>query len=208
MSIMNIMEDERDIDFLYEVGCFRFIERTWKHVFHANLENNAEHVFRVAWIALALARHEGIVDHGKILKMVLVHDFGESRTGDVNYISRLYTKRDEARAITDIFQNTVFADEFPGLWEEYEKRETIEAKIVKDADNLDVDFEIAEQAAQGQKLTDTWIRHRKEGVYPKLYTKTARQFFEQIYETNPHHWHLAARNRFTAGDFKPNDKPE
>lgn len=197
---------KRDIDFLYEMGSFRFVERTWKHFFRGDVENNAEHTFRVAWIALVLARYEGASDHGKILKMALLHDLGESRAGDANYISRLYTERNERQAIADIFYDTSLSDELPALWAEYEERMSIEAKIVKDADMLDVDFEIAEQAARGQKLADTWSPQRREAVRPKLCTEAGKKLFDEIYGTDPHHWHLSAKNRFTAGDYKPSEK--
>lgn len=193
---------KRDIDFLYEMGCFRFVERTWKQYFRGDLENNTEHTFRVIWIALMLARRENVSDHEKILKMALVHDIGESRTGDVHYISRLYTTRDESGALKDIFADTVFSEELTALWEEYERCEGIEAKIVKDADILDVDLEIVEQASREKELTNIFKEKRKERVYPKLYTKSAKKLFDEIYSTSPHHWHLTAKNRFSSGDLK------
>ena len=194
---------KRDVDFLYEIGCFRFIDRAWKQFFRGTLANNAEHTFRVAWIALILSRHEETADREKILKMALLHDLSESRTGDTHYISRLYTKQDVHQACVDIFHDTSLAEEMLVLQQEYEKRECLESKIVKDADTLDVDMEIAEQAALGQKLTETWTEQRRQGVYPKFYTPAAKKLFDAIYATDPSHWHLTARNRFTAGDLKP-----
>lgn len=196
---------KRDIDFLYEMGCFRFIQRTWKQFFHADLENNSEHSFRVVWIALMLARLENVPNHEKIMKMALMHDIGESRTGDVHYISRLYTKRDETTAIKDILLDTVFFEELTALYEEYEKRECIEAQIVKDADTLDVDLEIREQSSQGHVLAETFGQQRRASVYPKLYTESAKKLFDEIYATSPHQWHLTAKNRFNSGDFKTDE---
>lgn len=79
---------DKDLDFLYEMGCIRFIQRTWKHFLNADFQNLAEHHFRVAWIALMLAKLEKAQNADKILKMALVHDLAESRTGDVNYLQR------------------------------------------------------------------------------------------------------------------------
>ena len=199
-----IMKDEelelskRDIEFLYEIGCLRFIDRAWRQLLNLGGANLAEHTLRVAWIAALIARHEG-ADVSKAMKMALVHDIPESRTGDVHYISRLYTKRDEEAAIKEMLNSTTFPDDFLNLWKEYEKRETLEAKVVKDADNLDVDFELQEHAARGAKLKDDW--DRKRSAYPMLYTETAKKIFEMVYASNPNDWHTKAKNRFTEGDY-------
>ncbi len=140
-------------------------------------------------------------NHEKILKMALVHDLPESRAGDVNYLSRQYTTRDEQKAAEEIFQETSLKDEYVKLFEEYEKRKSIEAKIVKDADNLDVDFELQEQSVGGHALKSAWIFNRS-AIYKSLFTKTARKIWKEIQKSNPHDWHMFARNRYTAGDWK------
>lgn len=79
---------------------------------------------------------------------------------------------------------------------------TIEAKIAKDADNLDVDFELSEQASKGIVLKDEWQENRTFVAKNKLYTKTAKKLFDQISDSNPHDWHLTGRNRRNEGDWK------
>ncbi|OGF69711.1 hypothetical protein A3H65_02175 [Candidatus Giovannonibacteria bacterium RIFCSPLOWO2_02_FULL_45_14] len=193
----------RDIELLYEVSAFRNVERVWKQFLGTEVANNAEHTFRVIWIALTLGKYEGKVNLEKIIKMALIHDFEESRCGDVHYLSRQYTKRDKKMAIEDIFEGTILHDEFIKIFDEYEKRKTKESKIVKDADNLDVQIELSEIANKGNKLSATWKKHRDKYVYPKLFTKSARKFWQAFYKSNPHDWHLKSpRNRFNAGDWK------
>ena len=155
------MSQKRDIELLYEVGCLRFLQRNWRQFLNADFSNEAEHSYRVAWIAMVLAKHEGVKDLGKVVRMALVHDLGESRSGDVHYISRMYTTRDEELAIKDVFSGTVLEKEMTELWHEYEERKTIEAKIVKDADNLDVEFELKEQEAKGETLRKYWFDTRQ-----------------------------------------------
>ena len=193
------MNIKRDLEFLYELGCFRFINRVWVQLGNPNFQNNAEHTFRVIWLALILAKYEKSNDVNKIIKMALVHDLPESRTGDVHYISRLYTSRDEESAIKDIFNNTS-VKEFIALWQEYEKRKSLEAKIVKDADSLDVDLELQEQANKGIQLQSVFAELRA-AVAAHYYTKSARKLWKEIQKSNPHDWHLHARNRYTAGDW-------
>ena len=197
------MSMQRDLEFLYEMGSLRFIQRTWRRFLNEDLANLAEHHVRVAWMALVLARHEGVEDTGKVLKMALVHDIAESRTGDVDYLSRQYVERNEELGITDMLADTVLADEFTQLWKEYEERTCIEAKIVKDADNLDVDLELQEQAVRGGTLRDVLDDNRTRVAEAKLYTNSAKRFWKAIKQSNPHDWHHNGRTRLNAGDWKP-----
>jgi putative hydrolase of HD superfamily len=198
------MSLKRDLELLFEIGCFRFINRTWTRFLNVDgFQNNTEHSFRVAWIALTLAKHEKQGNHEKILKMALLHDLPESRTGDVDYLSRQYTKRDEALGAADMFGDTALQEEILTLLHEYEERKSIESKLVKDADNLDVDLELREQEFRGHRLKDVLGPSRKQAVYPKLFTKSAQRFWREIEKANPHDWHFnATRNRFRGGDWK------
>ncbi|NTU46777.1 HD domain-containing protein [Candidatus Roizmanbacteria bacterium] len=196
------MSIKKDINLLYEMGSIRFIERTWRQFLNLSFANLAEHTLRVTWISLILAKHENVENTEKVIKMALIHDISEGRTGDVNYLSRQYTVRNEEKAITDILKDTSLAPEFIDLWKEYEKLDTIEAQIVKDADNLDVDFELQEQKAKGGVLNDKWKDMRKYVSENKLYTKTAKELWNQLQDSDPNDWHMVGNNRFTSGDWK------
>jgi len=196
-------ELKRDTELLYEVGCLRHVMRTWKSFNGADVANTAEHSFRVSWIALTLSKLEGKGSHEKILKLALAHDMTETRTGDTNYISRQYVKRNDELAVRDIFFDTVHEKEMLELFAEYEKRESIESQIVKDADLLDVDMELQELKARGDSLGSIWKEKREEMVYPKFYTKSAQELFKSVYANDVHDWHdVSARNRFNNGDWK------
>lgn len=196
------MTSDRDVEFLYEIGSLRFIPRQWKRFLNADFANITEHHFRVMWLALVIAAGEKSADTEKVLKMAMVHDISESRTGDVDYLARQYVVRNEKLGIEDILQDTSLEKEFLKLWHEYEKRETLEAKIVKDADNLDVDLELREQGVKGDTLGEI-IKPNREFVYKtKLYTKTAKQLYKKFENAHPHDWHFKGRNRRNAGDWK------
>lgn len=193
---------EREVDFLHEVGTLRLVARTWKQFYTPATENLAEHILRVTWLALTIAKYEGITNTDKILKMALVHDLSESRSVDVNYVSRLYAERFEAAAIRDTLAGTIHEQELLELWEECEKRETIEAKIIKDADNLEVDLELQELAAMGYTIKQALDETRAQVGASKLYTETAKKLWQQIRQSDPHHWHTSGKNRLTSGDWK------
>jgi len=180
----------------------RFMQRTWKRFGNPDVANNTEHSFRVAWTAWMLAEHEQKGDKEKILKMALVHDITESRTGDVDYLSRQYVERKEEGAIHDIVRDTVFEKELVALWQEYEKKASIEAKLVKDADNIDVELELMEQKSKGHPIGTIWNASRKKAVYPKLFTSSAKKLWDEIHKSGVDDWHLNANNRFKGGDWK------
>lgn len=196
------MSQQRDLEFLYEIGSLRFIPRSWKRFLNPDFENLAEHHLRVIWIALTIAKREGAKDTEKLMKMALVHDITESRTGDVDYLSRQYVVRNEQLGIEDILKDTTLEAEFLELWHEYENRESLEAKIVKDADNLSVDFELKEQEFHGLNAKSLFQQRLREKIKKRYYTETAKQMFDAIHSSNPHDWHINSRNRINAGDWK------
>jgi len=195
-------EHTRDVEFLFEIGNIRFISRMWQRFLRDDFANLAEHHFRMFWIAMVIAAHEPHADSGKIAKMVLVHDIAESRTGDVDYLARQYVERNEDLAMQDMLDQTSIKEEFYALWQEYEAKKSLEARIVKDADNLDVDFELCEQDKKGSKLKGLWAENRQYVADEKLYTKTAKEIFKQLKDANPHAWHLHGRNRRNSGDWR------
>lgn len=193
----------RDIEFLFEIGALRLIPRQWQRFHLPNVQNLAEHHFRVIWLALMIAAHEKQGNTEKIMKMALVHDIAESRTGDVDYMARQYVDRHEDKAIEDMLKGTRLKKEFIDLFHEYEKRECIEAKIVKDADNLDVDMDLREQAHAGHSLGKDWKNQRAWVGKNRLFTTTAKKMHKAIWQANPHDWHiLSPHNRLNGGDWK------
>ena len=197
---------KRNLEFLYEIGCLRFIPRSWKRFLNSDFQNLAEHHLRVTWIALVLAKMEGVRNTEKIMKMALVHDIAESRTGDVDYLQRQYVKREEDMGIKDMLNGTLLEEEFLNLWDEYEKRLSVEAKVVKDADSLDVDFELKEQEAKGNPIRKHWRKSRRYAVRERLYTKSAKKIWNLIQTSDPHSWHTSGRNRYNGGDWAKKKK--
>jgi putative hydrolases of HD superfamily len=186
----------RSVDFLYEVGALRHLKRTWCQFLGIDTANVSEHTLRVAWIALLLCAMEGQGDSGKIVKMALVHDLGESRTGDVNQVQSLYVRRDEARAVADMLSGTPLADEMAALWHEYEARQTVEARLVKDADHLDVEFELGEHTARGSQVEAALRPDRDAQVAPALYSEAARTLWQARLQASPSDWYTRGRSRF------------
>ncbi len=183
---------ERDLELLYEIGSLRNFDRQWVQHVGITCANNLEHSFRVAFLALMIARMEGVRDEASILKMALVHDLPESRVGDLGYVQKVYSSADEDRAAHDLFTGTAFADFYKETFTQYERRSGIEAKIVKDADNLDVDIELKELEERGSQLPKKLAKTRRLVRDKKLYTKSAKKVWDAIQTSNVSSWHLAA----------------
>jgi putative hydrolase of HD superfamily len=182
------MPNERDIDFLYEIGSLRNVPRGWRQHLGFDVASDLEHTYRLVWLALLISRMEKTGDENIIIKMALVHDVAETRTSDHSYVQKVYVKADEDKAADDMFANTTLKD-FRTVLAQYEKRDSIEAKIVKDADNLDVDLELKEIAEQGSKLPEKWTKERRMIRDEKLYTESAKKLWDQIQTSDPSSWH-------------------
>lgn len=182
----------RDLELLYEIGTLRNFDRQWVQHNGVRSANNLEHSFRVALIALILSRMEGVKDEEKVLKMALAHDLPETRVGDLGYVQKVYVTADEDRAARDLFAGTILADFYTDIIRKYEKRDSIEAKIVKDADNLDVDMELKELEERGHLLPKKLAKNRKLVRDKKLYTKSAKKLWDLIQTSDTASWHLVA----------------
>ncbi len=194
--MVNTKSLHRNVELLYEIGTLRHITRGWKQHIGTNCANTMEHTLRVMWIALILARMEGTkCDEAKIMQMALTHDLADIRTVDLSYVQKMYMQDNDDPAITDTLKGTALADLF-GVFKEYKSRKSRESQIVKDADNLDVDLEMRELEEQGHQLPRKWHPQRKSIVFKKLYTKSARKLWKQIYTTDVSSWHLVNNKWF------------
>ncbi len=181
--------NKRDIEFLYELGSLRNVQRGWRQHFGVDCANVIEHTYRVLWISLILARKIGNVNEEKLMKMAISHDIPETRVSDLSYVQKVYAKADEEKAAHEMLEGTSLLD-FADTISEYEKRESIEAKIVKDADNLEVDLELRELEERGSKLPQKWKKFRQLMRDEKLYTDEAKEMWDLLQEVDVSDWHM------------------
>ncbi len=163
----------------------------WRQHFGMDVANDLEHTIRVVWLALILGRMEKAKSEEKIIKMALLHDIAETRTSDHGHVHKSYVTSDEEKAAHDIFAGTTLQD-FEKLLHEYKLRESLESRIVKDADNLDVDFELRELAEKGSMLPHKWLKGRKVIRDKKLYTKSAKKVWDLLQKADSASWHIMA----------------
>ena len=127
-------------NFLYEMGLLKRYKRTgWMIAGIDNPESIAEHSFRTAIIGYLLAVMEG-ADPAKTAAMCLFHDTQETRIGDVPSVGKAYVvtaPNPEVTADQVAGFPTAAGQAVRGLVEEYEARQSLEARLAKDADKLE-----------------------------------------------------------------------
>lgn len=115
----------------------------------------ASHTYRVAIIAWHLGVLVEGVDPNKLAAMALFHDFEETRSGDGDWIMKRYVKVDSESIYAH--QSEGLDNSFNKLVNEYENRETIESKLVKDADTLELLLTLKELEYKGNKEAINWL---------------------------------------------------
>lgn len=182
---------QNNINFLFEIGSLRNVQRGWRQHLGMDCANVMEHTLRVVWLSLMIAKMEG-ADENKVVRMALVHDLSETRTSDLSYIQKVYAETDDDKAAKDMVNDTIIADFYANEFREYEERKSLEARIVKDADNLDIDLEMKELEEKGSKLPEKWQGFRQMVRNEKLYTESAKKLWDEIQKVDVADWHLKA----------------
>lgn len=103
-------------------------------------ESVAEHSWRITLMAYLVSDEFPEADLTKLLKMCLIHDLGETFTGDIPTFDK--TDFDEAKeaAVLDRWVRELpqpFAEEMRTLYREMDERKTLESRIYKALDNLE-----------------------------------------------------------------------
>ncbi|SDP01217.1 putative hydrolases of HD superfamily [Mucilaginibacter sp. OK268] len=140
---MNFEHLLQQVAFIHEIDKVKYIQRKSRLFNSDRRENDAEHSWHLAVMAMVLARHANeSVDTLKVIKMLLIHDVVEIDAGDVflydTVINHTNTEA-ERKAAERIFgllppEQT---EEFTAIWEEFEAGETPEAKFARAMDRLE-----------------------------------------------------------------------
>lgn len=104
-------------------------------------ESVAEHTLGVTLLALFLAdTHFPHLDQAKLLRMALVHDFGEIYAGDIvpgnMDLAQKHTL--EKESVEKVFLRLPNGSEYLAIWQEFEDGETPEAQFIKEVDRLEM----------------------------------------------------------------------
>ncbi|MBN2060212.1 MAG: HD domain-containing protein [Deltaproteobacteria bacterium] len=172
------------INFLFEVGMLKKTPRTGYQFLGSGSESVADHSFRTAIIGYVLSLQETGADPHKTMLICLFHDLHEARTGDHNYVNKRYVDIDEYKAINDLAEEIPFGGEIKALTREFNEGESLEAKISRDADQLDLILELKEQKDLGNKYAEDWLYY----AVKRLVTKGAEEMARAILKTDSTDW--------------------
>jgi putative hydrolase of HD superfamily len=172
------------VEFMFEVGMLKRSPRTGYQFLGSGGESVADHSFRTAVIGYVLASMEPDADRDKVILMCLFHDFPEARTGDHNYVNKKYVIVDEEKAVQDQVQGLPFGDEISRLIREFNTLGTLEARLSKDADQLDLILELKEQFDLGNSQAEEWLSF----ALKRLLTESGKRLAEKIMTTKRDSW--------------------
>jgi len=172
------------INFLFEAGMLKKTPRTGYQFLGSGKESVAEHTFRMALIGYLLSRQEPEADSMKTTLMCLFHDLHEARTGDHNYVNKRYVQVNEDKAVEDLAKGLPIRDEIVSLTREFTEAKSLEARISRDADQLDLILSLKEQQDLGNPYAREWIHY----AVKRLQTESGRSMAREILETDSTEW--------------------
>lgn len=133
---------EKQISFILELDKMKHIMRQNYLSNGSRKENDAEHSWHLAVMACVLAEHSNQeIDLLKTIKMLLVHDIVEIDAGDTyayDPAANADKRERELKAAERLFGllPEEQAEEYRGLWDEFEAMETPEAKFANTIDKV------------------------------------------------------------------------
>lgn len=118
------------------------LKDTMRHCYTKNgrRESVAEHCWLMTLAAFWMKDEFPEADMDRVLKMCLIHDLGEAFTGDVPAFEKTASNEQEEKRLLYGWVASLpggIAREMMSLYDEMEKRETLEAKIYKAVDGLE-----------------------------------------------------------------------
>jgi putative hydrolases of HD superfamily len=152
-------------------------------------ESIAEHTFGVALVAMLLTdalRNGGAqIDGERVLRMALLHDAPESRTGDIPMPSKT---REAERALDDLearIASEILPPSLVPYWSEAENGDSIEARVVKASDKLQMMIKVLAYERTGRgNLEEFWQNPKNfrdmgldvaQAVYDRICQRAGRE---------------------------------
>ena len=178
------------VDFLRALGALKDLPRVgWPLRGVRNAESVADHSYRVAVLAMVLA--DWIADNGtpldaeKTMRMALLHDIAEAKTGDIPKpvsirFPRGFKAKIEAEAAAALLSPMgALGGRYRELLDEYEQGGTLESAVVHAADKLETLLQAYEYEASGsRRLEDFWTNARELNDLNDL--PAAQKLFEEL----------------------------
>ncbi len=174
---------QRLVDFINEVGMLRLTPRTGYQFLGTGSENVAEHSHRVSVIGFVLAKMAG-ADVPRTVFMCLFHDLAEARTGDFNYVNKMYNTSNARAAMKHATEGTGLQEDILSYWDELEEKASLEATLAHDADQLDMLFNLKRESEKGNTFALQWM----DSAVKRISSPQAKEIAEVVMTTPSHYW--------------------
>lgn len=172
-------------NFVYETGMLNRTPRSGLPFLGSGAQSVSEHGFRTLHIAWLLARLSQEPLNGlHLIHLVMFHDLPETRTGDFNRVYKKYDRVNDDRLYADLAKELPFGEEILAWVREFEAGLTPEARLARDADQLELIATLQEQLDLGNPRAGEWI----EAARVKLKTESARQLANDLVNTPSDEW--------------------
>lgn len=157
-------------------------------------ESVAAHSFGVGVTAMMLAdeiKARGLgVDVERVLRMALLHDWAETRVGDMPRTATTYfgaeaRKTAETRAFADIISGVGGGEAtYAASYDDYEQRSSLEARLVKAADVIDLLVQAyALEQAGAKGLDEFWeVAYDADFQLPDIANEVVKEVLRSLLE--------------------------
>jgi putative hydrolase of HD superfamily len=184
------------IDLFNKINDLKQLPRTgWLLAGVSSPESVADHCYATTMMALVLAEvvnadwlSQGLLQPlavDRALRIALVHDLAESILTDLpkrsaELLGRNIKHEAEAQAITQILYTLPSGGSYIQLWHEYDAATTPEARLVRDADKLEMVHQALRYEQRGHhNLGEFWQDHAwyypaSQAVYEQLLQRRSR----------------------------------
>lgn len=180
------MDSKRICRFICELGHLKRIKHEgWKLCGVKDPESVAEHSLRAAQIGYILAKMEGFERASDICSILVFHDIGECRVGDIHKVARRYVVSNEERAVEEQCKSIGdIGNDIFRMWKTIELQEDTAGVIAKDADLLEMAFTAKEYIEIGYDSARDWI----EKISKRLRTRSAKLLIDSLDDICCNEW--------------------
>ncbi|MDD2909341.1 MAG: HD domain-containing protein [Candidatus Pacebacteria bacterium] len=182
------------VNYIFEIGVLKREKHNgFKMIGVDNLNSVAEHALRASQVGYILTTMEN-EKHGlnlspeKVASILIFHDNGEARIGDLHKVASRYIDSSEAEKRAFSEQSKYLPEKMRNdilrYFDEFEGRNTKEGIIAKDADWLESAFSAKEHYDLGNELAMDWINN----VEKALETDSAKEIITEMKNTRFTDW--------------------
>ena len=178
--------------FIYEAGILSKTPRSGLWFLGTGDQSVAEHLLRTTYIAYALCHLAPKADRSKVILMSIFHDFAEGRTSDLNYVHQRYGRLAESEAFKDIAKVVPFGGEMAAFYTEEQAKQTFEAKLVKDSDQIEWLATLREEELKGNAKAKAW----QKSAYKRLKTPQGKAVGKYLLSTHSDAWWFDSNDKW------------